>query len=65
MAAKAVILVSGGMDSTVAAALVRQAYEPCFLHIGYGQKTQSKERECVRRIGDYYHIRDYLDKTRA
>lgn len=39
----AVVLVSGGMDSCVTAAIASLDHALCFLHVNYGQKTQSKE----------------------
>ena len=40
----AVVLLSGGMDSAVCAALAqRDSYEIAALHLNYGQRTQQKE----------------------
>jgi len=41
---KAVVLVSGGMDSCVCAALAARDCEAAALHVRYGQRTE--EREC-------------------
>jgi 7-cyano-7-deazaguanine synthase len=44
---KAVVMLSGGMDSAVCAAIAKsKGYEIAALHLNYGQKTQSKELEC-------------------
>jgi len=43
----AVVLVSGGMDSCVTAAIAAQEYEMAFLHVSYGQRTQERELEAV------------------
>ena len=41
---KAICLVSGGMDSCVAAAIARtRGLQLLFLHIGYGQLTEERE----------------------
>ena len=36
----AVVLVSGGIDSCVSAAIAQSKYEIAFLHLNYGQKTE-------------------------
>jgi 7-cyano-7-deazaguanine synthase len=41
---RAIVLLSGGMDSCVCAALAARDYEVSALHISYGQRTE--EREC-------------------
>ena len=40
---KAVVLMSGGMDSCVTAAVARQSYEIAALHVSYGQRTERRE----------------------
>ena len=45
---KAVVLLSGGMDSCVAAGIARErhgAQNVALLHAGYGQRTQGRERK--------------------
>jgi len=50
---RAVVLVSGGMDSATAVyEAVERGYAPHFLHTSYGQRTESKERECARRLAE-------------
>ena len=53
---KAVCLVSGGLDSCVAAAVAEQRYEVFFLHLRYGQRTQRRERRSFDRICRYYGL---------
>ncbi len=52
----AVVLVSGGMDSLVTAAIAARSYEPAFLHLNYGQRTTGKELSCFRAIADHYGV---------
>ncbi len=53
----AIVLVSGGMDSLVSAAIAYQAHEEiAFLHLNYGQKTEKKELECFHNIADFYNV---------
>ncbi|MCJ7443131.1 MAG: 7-cyano-7-deazaguanine synthase QueC [Methanotrichaceae archaeon] len=50
---KAICLCSGGMDSTVAAAIGKQNCQELYLfHINYGQKAEAKEKDAVRKIKD-------------
>jgi 7-cyano-7-deazaguanine synthase len=50
----AVVLASGGLDSCVAAAIAYQQYELAFLHLSYGQRTQSRELQAFNNIADHY-----------
>jgi 7-cyano-7-deazaguanine synthase len=57
----AVCLVSGGMDSCVAAAIANNENdELAFLHVSYGQRTESRERESFERIADHYRVKARL-----
>jgi len=56
----AVALVSGGMDSAVVAAQVCRDYEPAFLHLDYGQRTEGKERACFEALADHFGVRRRL-----
>src|ERR1700741_331756 len=57
----AICLVSGGMDSCVTAAIANtENDELAFLHVSYGQRTQSRERESFERLGDHYRVKARL-----
>ena len=57
---KAVVLLSGGMDSCVTAAIARQTHELALVHAGYGQRTQARERRAFEAIADLWQVRDRL-----
>lgn len=58
----AIILVSGGMDSCVTAAIAKaENNEIAFLHISYGQRTEKRERKAFSDIADFYNIEKRLD----
>jgi 7-cyano-7-deazaguanine synthase len=58
---RAVILVSGGMDSATAVyEAMERGYEPYFLHTSYGQETENKERECAEALAEEVDAADYL-----
>ena len=50
--ARAVVLLSGGMDSVVCATLAVRDYETAALHMSYGQRTEARERQAFTRICD-------------
>ena len=59
--AQVLVVLSGGMDSTVCAALaVRDfgAANTAALHIDYGQRTEKRERQAFQEISDRMGIRD-------
>lgn len=54
---KAVVLLSGGMDSLAVLAIAKQAHQDLYLlHLSYGQKTASKERVCFDKMANHYKI---------
>ena len=60
---KAVVLLSGGMDSCVSAAIAIQTHGPgniALLHASYGQRTQQRERRSFEDIADSYAIKQRL-----
>lgn len=56
----AVVLLSGGMDSCVTAAIARLDYRIAVLHSSYGQRTQAREKLAFDRISDYWRIEERL-----
>ena len=62
-ARKAVVLLSGGMDSCVSAAIAREGHGAgniALLHAGYGQRTERRERRAFDDIADFYGVRERL-----
>jgi 7-cyano-7-deazaguanine synthase len=59
-AAKAVVLLSGGMDSCVTAAIARTTHELALLHASYGQLTERRERRAFDAIADFWGVRQRL-----
>ncbi len=58
----AVVLVSGGMDSCVTAAIALAKYEEiACLHVSYGQRTADRERKAFNDIADFYRVEKRLD----
>lgn len=56
---KAIVLLSGGMDSLVCAGeAIRENDQISFLHMSYGQKTSAREKKAFDEIADYYKIKD-------
>ena len=56
----AIVLVSGGLDSCVAAAIAHQHHKTAFLHVNYGQRTEEKELKAFNDISDYYCVKRRL-----
>jgi 7-cyano-7-deazaguanine synthase len=59
-AQRAVVLLSGGMDSCVCGALARRDHEAAAVHVSYGQRTEERERQAFFAICDRLGIRDRL-----
>lgn len=58
----AIVLVSGGMDSCVTAAMAgEENHEIAFLHVSYGQRTETRERRAFNDIADHFGIVKRLD----
>ncbi len=56
----AVVLVSGGMDSCVTAAIANLEHELAFLHVNYGQRTERRELKAFYAIADHYNVQHRL-----
>ena len=56
----AVVLVSGGLDSCVTAAIAAQEYECAFLHLNYGQLTEQREAAAFHALADHFEVSDRL-----
>jgi 7-cyano-7-deazaguanine synthase len=60
---KAVVLLSGGMDSCVCTAIARARHgadKIALLHAGYGQRTEVRERQAFEDIAEFYGVRERL-----
>ncbi len=56
----AVVLVSGGMDSCVTAAIANKTYGLALLHVNYGQRTEDRELRAFNEIADHYQAEKRL-----
>jgi len=56
----AIVLVSGGMDSSLTAAIAKIKYELNFLHINYGQRTEHRELKAFNDIADFFKVKKKL-----
>lgn len=57
---RAVVLLSGGMDSCVCAAIAARDYDAAALHVDYGQRTEARERRAFFSICDRLGIQTRL-----
>ena len=58
---KAVVLLSGGMDSCVTAAVARsEGYRLALLHSDYGQRTEARERRAFGEMADFFGAAERL-----
>lgn len=57
---KAVVCLSGGMDSSVCAALAARDYEAYALHFSYGQRTEVRELVSARAVAEALGIQHFL-----
>jgi 7-cyano-7-deazaguanine synthase len=59
---KAVCLLSGGMDSSTLAYVAKsKGYDILALHLNYGQRTESKELACAKKIAGLLDAREFLE----
>ncbi|MDP8269221.1 MAG: 7-cyano-7-deazaguanine synthase QueC [Candidatus Tenebribacter davisii] len=58
---KGIVLLSGGMDSLVTAAIAKkECDEIYFLHLNYGQKTEVREMRAFRKMCKFFNPKDIL-----
>jgi len=57
---RAVVLLSGGMDSCVCAALAARDFDAAAVHVSYGQRTEGRERRAFLAICDRLGIHQRL-----
>jgi 7-cyano-7-deazaguanine synthase len=57
---RAVVLLSGGMDSCVCAALAGRDHDAAAVHVSYGQRTEERERQSFLAICRRLNILDKL-----
>jgi len=56
----AIVLVSGGLDSCVSAAVAAQDYELAFLHLNYGQRTEKRELKAFNDLANHFQVAQKL-----
>src|SRR5271163_4986999 len=57
---RAVVCLSGGMDSCVCAALAAQDYEVYAIHFSYGQRTETRELRSAQEVARLVGVRELL-----
>jgi 7-cyano-7-deazaguanine synthase len=57
---RAVVCLSGGMDSTVCAALAARDFDAYGLHFSYGQRTQARELRAATEVAAAVGLRDLM-----
>jgi 7-cyano-7-deazaguanine synthase len=57
---KAVVCLSGGMDSCVCAVLAARDYDAYAIHFSYGQRTEEHELRSARSIAEITGVREFL-----
>ena len=57
---RAVVCLSGGMDSCVCAALAARDYEVYAIHFSYGQRTEARELRSAQEIARLVGVRELL-----
>lgn len=57
---KAIVLLSGGMDSCVCATLATRDDDVAAVHVSYGQRTEERERRSFLSVCDHLGIHDRL-----
>jgi 7-cyano-7-deazaguanine synthase len=57
---RAVVCLSGGMDSCVCAALAARDYEVYAIHFSYGQRTEARELHSAQEVARIVGVRELL-----
>jgi 7-cyano-7-deazaguanine synthase len=57
---RAVVCLSGGMDSCVCAALAAQDFEVYAVHFSYGQRTEARELRSAKEVARIVGVRELL-----
>ena len=57
---RAVVSLSGGMDSAVCAALAVRDFDAYALHFSYGQRTEGRELQSARAVAEELGFQDFL-----
>lgn len=57
---RAVVCLSGGMDSTVCAALAARDFDAYAVHFSYGQRTEARELQSARAVADLLGFKQFL-----
>src|ERR1700722_13205191 len=57
---RAVVCLSGGMDSCVCVALAARDYEVYAIHFSYGQRTEARELRSAQEIARLVGVRELL-----
>lgn len=57
---KAIVAVSGGLDSCVTASIAKQEYEAAFAHINYGQLTENRELRAFNELASFFGVTEKL-----
>ena len=58
---RAVVCLSGGMDSTVCAALAARDFDAFGLHFSYGQRTEARELQSARAVAERVGLQELME----
>jgi len=56
----AVVLVSGGVNSSVLVGVAAKEHKPALMHVSYGQRTSERELACFEGICTHYQVAEKL-----
>src|ERR1700722_13782184 len=57
---RAVVCLSGGMDSCVCATLAARDYDVYAIHFSYGQRTEAKELQSAQEVARITGVREFM-----